>query len=195
MSDILKTNVCCLDLPQDCINYLKSLDLNVYEGSLGSVFLFDWDKEIKNSLNVCSDINIPENLQEYHVIIVDTANHNKREYKGCEHEIRIKSEGERCIICKRPLSVLDLRPLGTQLIDQKLSEINHRKLIEIVFLGDYQEMAYTTTTITTQYSKLSQPVSNYSAWDILSGSKRIGKGHVLPIVEYQKLYSRKGLIK
>ena len=44
MAEILKTNVCCLDLGQDCIDYLRSLELAVFEGSLGSVLSFDWRK-------------------------------------------------------------------------------------------------------------------------------------------------------
>ncbi len=38
MAEIQKTNVCCIDLRQDCIDYLKGLGLAVYEGSFGSVF-------------------------------------------------------------------------------------------------------------------------------------------------------------
>ena len=37
MADIQKTNVCCLDLTKECIDYLQSMDLNVYDGTLARI--------------------------------------------------------------------------------------------------------------------------------------------------------------
>ena len=68
---ILKTNVCCLDLSKECLDYLEGVGLNVYEGSLGSVFHFDWSKTNKGHGNVFVDIDFPENLHEYHVFVTD----------------------------------------------------------------------------------------------------------------------------
>lgn len=42
MSTIKPTNVCCIDVQHDCLEYLKGLGLSVYEGSLGSVYSLDW---------------------------------------------------------------------------------------------------------------------------------------------------------
>lgn len=47
MTEIQKTNICCLDLNKDCIAYFESLGLNVFEGTLGSVLSFDWNKIIR----------------------------------------------------------------------------------------------------------------------------------------------------
>ena len=82
MPEILKTNVCCLDLTDECLDYLKSLDLNVYEGSLGSVFTVKWGhNRYRSAKPLLIDVNIPENLHEYHVILHDMDNPNVREYK------------------------------------------------------------------------------------------------------------------
>ena len=78
MAETLSTNVCCLDLTQECADYLTGVGLNVYEGSLGSVFHVDWRKTNRNHLNIFVDINYPENLHEYHVFVADTTNAKHR---------------------------------------------------------------------------------------------------------------------
>lgn len=80
MSTIKPTNVCCIDVQQDCIDYLKGLGLYVYEGSLGSVYSLDWKKLRNHSeVPVLVDYSFPRNLQEYHVFIHDMNHANERE--------------------------------------------------------------------------------------------------------------------
>ena len=88
MPEILKTNICCLDLTKECVDYLKGLDLHIYEGSLGSVFHFDWSKSHMSHGNVFVDVDFPENLHEYHVFVADTTNAKQREYKAEEHQTK-----------------------------------------------------------------------------------------------------------
>jgi len=96
------------------VDYLKGLGLNVYEGSLGSVFHVDWSKTNRNHLNIFVDINYPENLHEYHVFVADTMNAKQRIYNDEEHEAKeIAHADNRCLVCEKPVSVLDLRPFGT----------------------------------------------------------------------------------
>ena len=80
MADIQKTNVCCLDLTKECIDYLKSLDLDVYEGSLGSVYSIKWVHNLNSGRTVLLDVDIPVNLHEYHVFIHDMENPRLRDY-------------------------------------------------------------------------------------------------------------------
>ena len=86
MAEILQTNVCCIDLSKDCIDYLKELGLAVYEGSFGSVFSILWNS-YNHSKYVLSDVNLPDNLHEYHVFVGDTDIATHREYRDDDHHV------------------------------------------------------------------------------------------------------------
>ena len=113
MAEIPKTNVCCLDLTQECLDYLKSLSLNVYEGSLGSVFSIKWDRSDYGSKTVLVDVDYPTNLHEYHIFLHDMENPHPRDYKPEEHRIKEIVSGEsRHLECYHPVNTYDLRPYG-----------------------------------------------------------------------------------
>lgn len=121
MAEILKTNVCCLDLTQECLDYLKYLDLNVYEGTLGSVFSVKWGHTTYGGKPVLIDVDIPDNLHEYHVFIHDMENPHVREYKADEHYItHVENDDERHLECRWPVNTLDLRPFGTHRLANRL---------------------------------------------------------------------------
>lgn len=72
MSAVQPTNICCIDVQPDCVEYLKGLGLNVYEGSFGSVYKIDWTQIRHHSeVPVLVDMSLPDNLQEYHVFVHD----------------------------------------------------------------------------------------------------------------------------
>lgn len=56
MAEIQKTNVCCLDLTNDCVDFLKSMGLDVYEGSLGSVYSIKWVHNLSSGRTVLLDV-------------------------------------------------------------------------------------------------------------------------------------------
>ena len=87
MAEIPKTNICCLDLKKECIDYLESLGMNVYKGSLGSVFSINWGHSNYGTKSLLYDVNIPVNLHEYHVFIHDMENPNVKEYNRVEHYV------------------------------------------------------------------------------------------------------------
>lgn len=127
MSEIQKTNICCLDLTQDCIDFLKSLDLNVYEGSLGSVFSIKWSKSDFGAKTVLVDVDYPDNLQEYHVFIHDMMTPHQREYINEEHQIKEIESGERRHLeCHCPVNTYDLRPYGLVRL------YNHLRTLKII---------------------------------------------------------------
>ena len=176
MAEILPTNICCFDLDKDSIDYFKSLGLNVYEGSLGSVFSVDWEKFHTSVLKVLVDYDIPANIQEYHVFVADTDNENKRNYKSTEHRINdIESKDERCLTCHSPISRVDLRPYGTNKLRHKFDNISSEKRIEVIFVGPYNEVEYTSDGLVHYSPERYGPYSNYSAWDILHGEDKYGE--------------------
>lgn len=176
MSEILKTNICCLDLTQECLDYLKSLDLNVYEGSLGSVFHIDWSKSKRNYGNVFIDVDYPDNLHEYHVFVADTTNAKQRNYKQEEHQAKeIDHPDNKCLVVSQPVSVLDLRPFGTYRLEKTLHSLPSHRRIEVVFIGLYQEVEYTSSRIAYYDPNFVGTFNNFSVWGLGNPTGRAGK--------------------
>jgi hypothetical protein len=158
------------------VNYLKEQGLNVYEGSLGSVFHVDWGKTNRNHKNVFIDVDYPENLHEYHVFVVDTTNAREREYKDEEHQTKkIDHPDNRCLIVENPVSVLDLRPFGTSRLEKRLHSMSSYRKIEVVFLGPYHEVEYTSSRIAYYDPNHVGTFNNYSAWGIANPTGRAGE--------------------
>lgn len=176
MTEIQKTNICCLDLNKDCIAYFKSLGLNVFDGTLGSILSFDWNKIRSYRAFIKPDFYIPSNLHEYHVYVVDTDNAKQRVYISEEHESKkIDNSNPRRFSCESPINILDIRPLGGYFLSRQLqSEVRH-KLIKILFLGPCVEVEYTTDSLTYHDPHSIGIKSNYDAWGILKGSSKYGQ--------------------
>lgn len=165
-----------MDLTNECIDYIKSLELNVYEGSLGSVFTIKWDSSrFRGTKTLLIDIDIPVNLHEYHVFIHDMENPNVKNYKADEHFIsHVENDEERHIECRQPVNTIDLRPLGTKQLYERFKENSREKRIEILFVGHEHCVEYYSNVVDgTQPSKMGG-YSNLEGWDLLPGKEKIG---------------------
>lgn len=187
MAEILKTNICCLDLTQDCIDYLRSLDLNVYDGSLGSVFTINWARSEYGEKTVIDDIDYPENLQEYHVFIHDMDNPHQREYKAEEHLIRGIDSGEkRHLECHHPVNTYDLRPYGLYKLKRQLTNLKNHRRIEIVFVGRENSVSYCSNAISVHSPRHFGPISNINDWNLVAGVGKVGERVKLTDQEFSK---------
>ena len=176
MAEIQKTNICSLDLTLECVEYLKEQGLNVYEGSLGSVFHVDWRKGNRGHKKLCTDIDFPENLQEYHVFVADTTNAKQRDYKEYEHNIKdVDCPDNRCLVVMEPVSILDLRPFGTYRFENSLHSLSSHRRIEVVFIGPYYEVDYTSTRIAYFDPKHVGTFNNLSVWGLSNPNGRSGE--------------------
>ena len=175
MAEILKTNVCCLDLTQECLDYLKSLDLNVFEGTLGSVFTVKWGHTTYGAKPVLIDINIPVNLHEYHVFIHDMENPHVREYKADEHYIsRVENDGERHLECRYPVNTLDLRPFGTHRLANRFHDNSGERRIEILFVGNENTVEYYSNVIGGGNPRNAGTFSSIENWNLVAGKEKLG---------------------
>lgn len=176
MTDIQKTNICCLDLTQDSIDYLKSLDLNVFEGSLGSVFSIKWERNNYGIKTVLVDVDYPLNLQEYHVFIHDMENPRKRERKPEEHQIRDIDSGEnRHLECYQPVNIYDLRPYGLYCLKRDFKNFRNHRRIEIIFVGSENRVEYISNSISTHDPRHLGPFSNIDGWNLVRGEEKYGQ--------------------
>ena len=179
MSEAQKTNICCLDLAKESIDYISSLNFKVFNGSLGSVFSISWDGSFE-AKPVKVDCNIPDNMHEYHIIIHDMNNPNKREYNKTEHRFSIiKSVEDRCLVCPRPITIYDLRPFGLNKLFSSRTSLPPKRRIEILFVGKEVKVNYTSSLI--EYSSMESlgPFSNLNGWQLVSGVERYGERVVL----------------
>ena len=176
MAEIPRTNICCLDLTQECIDYIKSLDLNVYEGTLGSVYSIKWGRNDYGAKTVLVDSDYPVNLHEYHVFVTDMENPHKREYKAEEHRIQNIDSGEnRHLECHPPINTYDLRPYGTHRLSLDFQRLkNHRRLV-ILFAGRENLVEYISNAIALHNPKHIGPFSNYEGWNFVNGEEKFGR--------------------
>lgn len=175
MEELQKTNICCLDLTKECVDYLESLGLNVYEGSLGSVFSIKWGNSTWGSKPVLLDVDYPANLHEYHVFIHDMGNPRRKEYKRDEHTIKeVESSDERHLECHYPVTSYDLRPFGLHRITSELRRINKHSRIEVIFVGTENEVEYYSNVIGGNRLNSVGTFSNLEGWNLVSGTEKYG---------------------
>lgn len=176
MTEIEKTNICCLDLTKECIDYLKSLDLNVYEGSLGSVYSINWGRATYGAKTVLLDVNLPANLQEYHVFIHDMENPHNRDYNAEEHHIKeVDSANNRHLECRYPVNTLDLRPFGLNSIANSFRKNSIHKRIEILFVGCESVVTYQSNIVSGYDPETLGTYSNIEGWNLVSDKEKYGK--------------------
>ena len=180
MAETLSTNVCCLDLTQDCIDYLKSLELNVYEGTLGSVYTINWGRQNYGTKPVLIDIDIPANLHEYHVFIHDMENPHVREYNTSDHYTsHVESDSERHLECRYPVNTLDLRPFGTQRLSKRFQGNADEKRLEIIFVGKENSVEYYSNVVDGTDPRSIGECSNIEGWNLAYGNEKHGNRVVL----------------
>lgn len=176
MAEIEKTNVCCLDLTKECIDYLKSLDLNVYEGSLGSVFNINWGRATYGVKTVLLDVDLPANLQEYHVFIHDMENPHNKEYNEEKHHVKnIDNIDKRHLECRYPVNTLDLRPYGLSRLTSRFRDNSVQKRIEIIFVGCENVVTYQSNNVSGYDPKPVGTYSNIKGWNLVSNKEKYGK--------------------
>lgn len=141
-----KTRVLCVDMEQDIIDFLKSESLEVYNGSLGPIidarnFESNWDV-----LPLKLDLNIPDNLHEYSVIIEDLSAHRETiTYDYTKNDVKGKfydaEDNYRCLCLKRPQNIFDPVPFGAAFIANSL-KYKEDFLIKILFQAKRYEVGY-----------------------------------------------------
>lgn len=140
-----KTRVLCVDMEQDIIDFLKSESLEVYDGSLGPIidarFESNWDV-----LPLKLDLNIPDNLHEYSVIIEDLSAHRETiTYDYTKNDVKGKfydtEDNFRCLCLKRPQNIFDPVPFGAALIKNRLDD-KEDFVVKILFQAKQYEVGY-----------------------------------------------------
>ena len=135
--DDFKTNVFCVNMPQDVINYLTNEQLEVCDYKVAPSIDarevdYSWD-----ILPITMQFNIPRNLHEYSVIIQDLSSNSKIvPYDISKYQDkRIMSEASdryKCLCLRHPQNVFDPLPFTCHLIGKGL-ETKKGKIIKVFF--------------------------------------------------------------
>lgn len=186
-----KTNICCLDLSKPCLDYIKGLELYVYEGSLGSIMNINWGKTQGNyNVPVLLDYSLPENLQEYHIFIYDMGNVKTKEYVLSENNLykNVEFGSQKYLECSRPVTKYDLRPYCSHVLNEYFEDLgkNHKR-ISIVFISEYHKRDYIVNEIAFHSPQTIGPFSNYECWIPIDGHHLYGKR--VKLIEGQSLSS------
>lgn len=169
-----RTNICCLDMDRQSIDYFKSLGMNVFEGSMGSVFTMDWSDQ-RYTKHVLRDWRFPLNLHEYHVFVHDMGGENERRYVYEDHDPKvIVDPTDCCLECSSPVTRYDIRAFGAHEFREEIDQLGNYPHISIVFMSPDSEVSYRTTQLGYNISHNKGPYSIYDAWKLVKHKNRIG---------------------
>ena len=120
--DIQKTKICCLNLDEDIIDYF-SKDFDVYNGSLGKMVDVTEEHKMFSSTNLLLNYDIPNNVHEYKVFIIDLGNIKTIKFKSKEHtREKIIGENAYYFVSKRPETIFNPIPYGCEVLRTYLNK-------------------------------------------------------------------------
>ena len=142
-----RPRICCIDLTKSDFDSLKDEGFNLYQGTLGATM------EIPNKLRndyayILHDYDLPINLHEYDILILDLTNEQKKEYKKEEHiSTDTKQKNVVKLTCSYPTTVFDPRPLTSSFLASSVSTIRGRKFLQIIFACQSYDIEYEIVNI------------------------------------------------
>ena len=164
-----KTKVLCIDMDPDSISYLKDEGLDVYEGTFGPIIRRKYNNDI---VPIRLEHDLPNNLQEYNVIIEDMLHTSEKEYDEDFHssEKLIESKNDESLYLCPPQNVFDPVPLMCHVLRLELTKYkNDLPRIIITFQNKKYKEEYTTNRDNGEYNNYDYMPCLASA--ILSGEK------------------------
>ena len=137
-----RPRICAIDLPDDCVEAIKSKGFIAFAGTLGplvevpNVVRAPWHQCLPNSL-------FPPNLHEYDIVIIDLQNPRTVAYVEKDHT-RTWTKGPKqfgwmsCL----PATIFDPRALASKMLEPELSPLMHKESILVVFAAEYEDIEY-----------------------------------------------------
>ncbi|MBV6642695.1 MAG: hypothetical protein KI791_18395 [Cyclobacteriaceae bacterium] len=164
-----RPKICCLDLNSEDFKIIVESGFNVVQGTLGSKIRVP-NQSGYDSHQLLLNFELPVNLHEFDILIIELANHKTRDYKLSEH-IRKNHTGNSSTYIRSsfPETVFDPRPAGSHFLKERLEKFGDKFLLLIIFtVGEY-EIEYETVA-TTKYSTESQGFRRYNIYSLTGGS-------------------------
>ena len=145
--DIKKTKICCLNLDENICNHF-SKDFEVYHGNLGKMVDVSDEHKRLNYTNLLLNHDIPDNVHEYKVFIIDLGNVKTVKYNSKEHtRERIIGEEACYFVSKRPETIFNPIPFGCEILRIRLQK-GSQPILKIIFQDVKQDVTYTLKEVT-----------------------------------------------
>jgi hypothetical protein len=136
----VKTKVCCLDLEADIIDSLKD-DYDIYVGSAGKRVQVNNEKSYDYKL-LLSNYDIPKNIHEYDVLIIDMDNFDTVPYNEEDNIRKYIIDHNTCFKSDYPTTIFDPVPLGYYDISEILKDKHDKPIIKIIFQNRKYDITY-----------------------------------------------------
>lgn len=138
-----KTRICCLNMKQDVIAYLRGMDFDVYDGGFGPKIRVGEHNNSNYYSRLLPHPNFPENMHEYEVFIVDMANVKEMPYFERDHIRQSVSSGKAMYFySSSPSTIFNPVPYESQYFRSKLIQHIKRPRIKIIFQAKKEVVEY-----------------------------------------------------
>ena len=141
-----RPRICCIDIKKEIVETLEEQGFNIYNGTFGSkVYVPNKDRYEEKRLSCKFDL--PKNMHEYDIFIIDLDNHNTVDYNPREHiNTLVETSRKDSFSCTYPQTVFDPRPYASKCLGDVLSKISNKSQIIIVFAAQRYEVDYKIVT-------------------------------------------------
>lgn len=178
-----KPRICAVDLEQEIIEALQSKDLYCYSGTLGSQVKVP--NLSRGATHPCLlNFDLPPNLHEYDIVIIDLQKQESIEYKESEHTHSFfKGSEQTVLLSSYPETVFDPRPLSSGILREKLRDFFSQETLIIIFCSEQEISEYHPLRVTRNGSYEDNPLQHslYDCIPLLSSkSNKIGKNVIVP---------------
>jgi hypothetical protein len=156
-----RPRICALDFEDDVIQALNSRGFNCYKGTLGSIIKVP--NTLIHAVHQCLlYIDLPSNLHEYDIIMVDLHNPKYVEYVEKEHiHDTTKSQKQHVFLSKFPQKLFDPRAISANILKNYINQLMKKESILIVFAAEQERIEYHGAVITSRGSE-ALPQENYT---------------------------------
>src|SRR5688572_5992727 len=142
-----RPRICTIDVDETICKSLESHGYNLFAGTFGNIIRVP-NKKRYDQVVISLDYDVPENLHEFDLLILDLTNEKTTDYQPkSDKGLQTKSRQLHRLVCSYPTTIFDPRPLGATLIGNEIAKINNRKFLQIIFACGAYEFEYETQKV------------------------------------------------
>nr|WP_121271743.1 hypothetical protein [Pedobacter schmidteae] len=136
------TKICAFNLPADAVDDLRKNGVELYDGCIGKQVTLNYGM-YERSHYCLPQSNIPKNLHEYNVVIIDLTNVETIFYDKEQHKkLKNKSTKEFYLTCYRPQNLFDSRAFVLRHLQKNLTQIIDTGALVIIFCSEDEKIEY-----------------------------------------------------
>ncbi|MBP5954116.1 hypothetical protein ICA16_00415 [Pseudomonas anatoliensis] len=177
--------ICLVDLGSDVNELLRRNAFNCVEASVGS--LVSVPKYNRNDEHfVRQNHNIPKDLHEYDVLVMDAGAENTSSYDSDKASLQGVHEGVTyALVSKYPQQVFNTKPFGVGVLSQRLNGFSNKKSIRVVFAAKEVYVNYEIVEISSKgnYIVRREHCCNMDLFDTPRRTSKFGRKFKAPAPE------------